>query len=92
MSERYASELERALADGLEPVAAPASLWYRVDAELSGRRRRRAFPRFALALGVMLVAVVSMGWYLDRPAPAGASSNRPVQVVRGEHSCVRCHV
>ena len=100
MSERYASELERVLADGLGPARAPASLWYRVDAELAGRQSgkksgSRVFQRparLALAFGVMLVAVVSVGWYLDRPTPEGASSNRPAQFVRGHNSCVMCHV
>lgn len=91
---RYESGLERALADGLEPVNAPESLWYRVDAELSGRQAAswRRFGRLALAFGVVLVGVISVGWYLDRPTPQSPSANRPAQVVRSHNSCVMCHV
>jgi hypothetical protein len=93
MSERYGSALERALADGLEPVRAPASLWYRVDAELAGPRRARwGMSRLALAFGVLLVAVVSVGWYLERPVQPGSANPRPAQISRGEHACVLCHV
>jgi hypothetical protein len=57
------------------------------------RAARRLGPaRLALAFAVMLVAVVSVGWYLDRPAQPGSSVSRPLQLTRGEHSCLQCHV
>ena len=94
MAETSTSALERGLAEGLVPVRAPESLWYRVDAELAGRRpvARRGLPRLALAFAVMLVAVVSVGWYFDRPASPGTAGTRPAQIVRGGHSCGMCHV
>jgi len=75
-------------------VRAPESLWYRVDAELAGPRpvARRRMPRLALAFGMFLVALVSVGWYLDRPVPTAPSRTPPVQLSRGEHSCGLCHV
>ncbi len=83
------SEMKQALADALQPASAPESLWYRVDAELArAPTPRRGMPRLALAFAVLLVAVVSVGWYLDKPAPAV----QPAQIVRGEHACALCHV
>jgi hypothetical protein len=94
MSKDYGSNMEQILANALEPVHAPASLWYRVDAELRERNPepRRTLARLGLAFGVMLVAVVSVGWYFDRPTQQIAPVNRPAQVVRSHNSCVMCHV
>jgi hypothetical protein len=94
MSESDGSTLEQYLSASLEPVCAPASLWYRVDAELAGRPpvARRRMPRLALAFGVVLVALVSVGWYIDRPMPTGPSRTPSIQLSRGEHSCSLCHV
>ena len=91
MSERFASDLERELASGLGPVRPPESLWYRVDAELAAasERRRRPMPRVLLAFGVLVVAMISVGWYLDGPAPRAAV--RPVQGNQTQHACVVCH-
>ena len=88
MSERFVSDLERNLASSLEPVRAPESLWYRVDAELSAPRPERGFSlsRLALACALVLVSVVSAGWYFDRPSPT-----RATPVTRGQHTCVVCH-
>ena len=94
MSERFGGSLDSVLTEALEPVRAPESLWYRVDAQIAARRRvpRRTMSRLALAFGVLLVGVVSVGWYLDRPSPQTSPTVRPTQISRGEHSCVMCHV
>jgi hypothetical protein len=94
MSKKCRSNMEQILATALEPVHAPASLWYRVNAGLHDRKLAppRTVARLGLAFGVMLVAVVSVGWYLDRPALQSAPANRPAQVVRSHNSCVMCHV
>ena len=94
MQDRYADGLERALADGLEPASAPESLWYRVDQQLEARSpaSKRGMSRLALAFGVLLVGVVSVGWYLDKPVSQPGPQTRPAQVSRGEHACVLCHV
>ena len=94
MSKELAGGLEQVLAESLEPAHAPASLWYRVDAELTARRApvRHSMMRLALSFGVLLVAVVSVGWYLDRPSPPDPSGNRPTVVSKGQHSCTMCHV
>jgi hypothetical protein len=94
MSERFGGSLESVLTEALEPVRAPESLWYRVNADIAARRPapRRSMSRLALAFGVMLVAVVSVGWILDRPNPQVSPAARPMQISRGEHSCVLCHV
>jgi hypothetical protein len=103
MSERFANDLERELASCLEPLRAPASLWYRVDSALEAPRPARwhSLPRLALAFGLLLVATVSVGWYFDGrgrelpPVPQGAHR---VQVGRApapgssQHACVVCHV
>jgi hypothetical protein len=94
MSNQSGGNLEFALQEALEPVRAPESLWYRVDADISARRPapRRTMSRLVLAFGVLTVAVVSMGWYLDRPNPQVSPATRPMQISRGEHTCVMCHV
>lgn len=103
MSERFANDLERELASCLEPVRAPESLWYRVNAELSVPRPVRGYslPRLALAFGLLLVATVSVGWYFDgrgrelRPVPQGAHRlevGRAPSPGTGQHACVVCHV
>ena len=104
MSERCSSDLERVLVDHLQPVRAPESLWYRVEAELRAPRPARgiALSRLALVFGLLLVSAVSVGWYLDRPGerpnslvvqqPRAAEIQRaqPAQGSR-QHACVVCH-
>ena len=94
MCERIAGELEYALSEALEPARAPESLWYRVDRELTPRPAapRHTMSRLVLAFGMLVIAVISVGWYLDRPVPQAAPAARPAQISRGEHSCVLCHV
>lgn len=88
MSERLANDLERELVSCLEPLRAPASLWYRVDAELSAARpaRGHSLPRLALVFGLLLVSAVAAGWYFDRP-----TATRSTPATRSQHACVVCH-
>src|SRR5690242_15626956 len=74
MSERISPAWERELISVLEPVTAPASLWYRVDAALDrpAPRRRRA-PRLAFAL-LLIVAAAGAGWFELRVAPLGVAA------------------
>jgi len=67
MSESYVTEFERLLADGLEPVRAPESVWYRVEAILNqpvGRRKR--LPHVAWAIGLLAAACLCAIWFLPR--------------------------
>ncbi len=64
------SEEERAFREVLQPARAPESLWFRVEAELAAPPANRTMSRLALVFGVMLVAVVSVAGYLDKPQKA----------------------
>ena len=57
--------LERELARGLAPVAAPESLGVRLGFE---RARRREFPRVALAVAAAVVMIIGAR-VCRRPAP-----------------------
>ena len=91
MSERFTNEMQRELASCLEPVCAPASLWYRVDAELTAPPARgRSIPRLALVAGLLLVAAVAAGWYFDGRGgalalPALEARRELTQPVQGAH-------
>src|SRR4051794_32146586 len=55
--------LERELARGLAPVAAPESLGVRLGFE---RARRREFPRVALAIAAAVVMIIGAGYAAGR--------------------------
>jgi hypothetical protein len=55
--------LERELARGLAPVAAPESLGVRLGFE---RARRREFPRVALAIAAAIVMIIGAGYAAGR--------------------------
>jgi len=90
MSEPLTNHMQRELASFLEPVRAPESLWYRVDAELRAPRSapRRSLPRLALVFSLLLVAGVSAGWYFERPVSAVQPT--PSRAA-GQHACIACH-
>jgi hypothetical protein len=74
MSERISPAWERELTAVLEPVQAPASLWYRVEAALdkpAGPSPRT--PRLALALLLVLVLVAG-AWFQLRTPPLAAAA------------------
>ena len=82
--------MERELASSLEPVRAPESLWYRVDAELRTPLPApgRSLPRLAFVFSLLLVAAVSAGWYFERPVSAVQPA--PSRAA-GQHACIACH-
>jgi len=57
--------LERELARGLAPVAAPEALGVRLGFE---RARRREFPRVALAIAAAVVMIIGAGYAAGRTA------------------------
>ncbi len=57
--------LERELARGLAPVAAPEALGVRLGFE---RARRREFPRVALAVAAAVVMIIGAGYAAGRTA------------------------
>src|SRR5260370_6188130 len=70
MSESYVTEFERLLEVSLEPVRAPESVWYRVEATLdAGVGRRKRLPHLALPAGLLAAAAcLGIAWFLPRPA------------------------
>ena len=86
------SELEQELTACLEPVRAPASVWYRVEAELfpapsPGRSVLRP------ALGVVLALLIcAAAWSIGNrttTSPRAKVSSTPVNAA---HACLVCHV
>ena len=85
------SELEQKLTLCLDPVRAPESVWYRVEAELfppAPRRRSILRPALGVLMAVLICAGAwSIGSRTSSSLPAKASTVR----ANNGHACVVCH-
>jgi hypothetical protein len=85
------SELDRELTLCLEPVRAPESVWYRVEAELFPAPRR---PRSILrpALGLLMAAVICVvAWSIGSRTPPVRPSKASALPDNSRHACMVCH-